>query len=433
MKIESVSKNKKNELVFKVDANEKQFNEAEAKAITSLASSVKIDGFRKGKVPSNLVKQKVDPKLILEKTINFLTNIVMNDLYKSKEFDKEKNKITTSMPSIEIREITKDNIVKFNICFEIFPSIDVADYKKIKIDNKKAIISEKEVNQEIDKELSKNAMTIKKENGKIEKGDIVTFDFKGFVDKKPLEGGEAKDYELEIGSNSFIPGFEDKMIGLKLGDEKDIVVTFPKDYHKKEIANKEAKFSLKINNISTLKKEELTDDFVKSLGIDKVNSVAEYKKHIKSDLEKKGEEDHKNKIHQEYFDKLLKAVKIEFIPEKLIQKQAEISADRMKEQLKMYGINDINDYLKMMQMNEEDFMKQQFEISKNQFIANLAISKIAELEKISVTKKEIEDRINELSKKYNLPVKELKDRLGNNISVIEDELIQEKVLDKMIK
>lgn len=432
MKIIDVKNTKKN-IVFSIKSTEKEFDNMENKGILSLASNLKIDGFRKGKIPFNEAKKRIDQSLLLEKIVNFFIKDSIGFITKSNEFKKYDNDIIEAPPSADVKKISlEDKEIEIDFSFDLFPKISIDGYKNIKLNSKLRTITSADIDEEINKELSKNALSIPKNDGMISKGDIVVFDFKGFLNDKPFEGGEAQNYELKIGSNSFIPGFEEQMIGLKNNDQKSINVKFPGDYHQKELANKNVRFDLKINSVSYLENETLDNDFVKSLNIEGIFTVDEYKKYIKNSLVKKSESKFNEEKEKEYFEKLLILAKLDFIPDSLIKINTDKSIDNLKLQLKNYGIPDYQMYFKMIGMTEEQFYEKQKEASKNQLIISMALDKIAEIEKCKVSKEELEAKLNELAIRENLTVSEIKNKLQDNIFIVEQQALQEKIIKKLI-
>lgn len=432
MKIIDV-KNSKENIIFSIKPSEQEFDIMENKAILSLSNALKIDGFRKGKIPFNEAKKRIDEPSLLEKIINLFIKDSIDFVTNSNEFKRHNDQIIESPPCVNVKKISlQEKEVEIDFAFDLFPNISVDGYKNIKLTSKLKTIASTDIDEEINKELSKNALSIPKSAGIIANGDIVVFDFKGFLNDKPFDGGEAKDYELKIGSNSFIPGFEEQMIGLKNNEKKSINVTFPKDYHQKEMANKSVRFDLKINSISTLENETLDIGFVKSLNIKGVSSVDDYKKHIKTNLLDKAQTKFMEEKEKEYFDKLLKVAKLDFIPESLIKINTDKSIDNLKLQLKNYGIPDYQMYFKMIGMTEEQFYEKQKEASKNQLIISMALDKIAEIEKCKVTKDELDEKLKDLATKENLTVNEIKNKLQENILIVEQQVLQEKIIKKLI-
>lgn len=432
MKIIGV-KNTKENIVFSVNSTEEEFDIIEKKGIVSLSNTLKIDGFRKGKIPFNEAKKRIDPSSLLEKMANFFIKDSIDFVTKSNEFKKYDDQIIEAPPSANIKNISlEDKKIEIDFTFDLFPSISVDGYKNIKLSAKLKTITQVDIETEINKELSKNALSIPKIDGSIANGDVVIFDFKGFLNDKPFDGGEAQDHELKIGSNSFIPGFEEQMIGLNNNEQKSINVTFPKDYHQKDLANKNVRFDLKINSISTLENETLDNDFVKSLNIKDVSTIDEYRKHVKNTLLAKAELKFIEEKEKEYFEKLVTIAKLEFIPDSLIKINTDKSIDNLKLQLKNYGIPDYQMYFKMIGMTEEQFYDKQKEASKNQLIISMALDKIAEIEKCKISKEELDSKLSELATRENLTVSEIKNKLQDNILIVEQQVLQEKIIKKLI-
>lgn len=426
MKILS-EKKEKNFLVFNIQADKESWKKEQEKAAKKLAENVKLNGYRKGKVPFEEAKKYISQKDIFENSINGILQKSARELVESKDFEKYEEEIFDMPPKVEISKYTTDEI-EFKFSYFLFPKVTVKGYKDIKLETKKEKVTDKELEQEIENQLSQNEMMIPKE-GSITKGDVAVFDFKGFINNKPFEGGESKNYELKIGSNRFIPGFEDQMIGMKAGESKDINVTFPKDYHEKKYAGKPAKFEVKLHVVNDVKKPEFNDEFVKSLSIDKVNNVAEYKKHLTKNLEQRKLTTYENKIKDEILTKIKGIVKLsEKLPQEVIDAEANKLNKQVEQQIKMYGFT-LDKYFEMFGITEKDFYKKQKETAESNILTMMGILEIAEIEKIKATEKEIDQEVEKLAKLYNIKKEELLARFGGNTNVIESLIIENKVIN----
>ncbi|MDE5553461.1 MAG: trigger factor [Malacoplasma sp.] len=425
MKILDVKKEKKF-LVFNVEADEQTWRKEQEKSARKLAENVKINGYRKGKVPFEEAKKYISQMDIFDKSINGILQKTAKELVESKDFQKYEEEIFDMPPKVEVSKYTASEIA-FKFSYFLFPEVSIKGYKDIKIETKKEKITDKELEVEIESQLSQNEMMVPKD-GPIEKGDVAIFDFKGFIDGKPFEGGEAKNYELKIGSNQFIPGFEDQMIGMKTGDSKDVNVVFPKDYHEKKYAGKPAKFEVKVNVVNKVDKPKLDDDFVKTLNIDKITNVNEYKKHLTKNLEEKKESTYENKVREEILNKIKGVVKLsEKLADEIIDSETNKLKKQTEQQIKMYGLT-MNKYFEMFGLKEEEFNKKQRETAESNILTMMGILEIAELEKIEASEKDIEEEIEKLAKLYNIKKEEIIARFGGNTNIIESLIVENKVI-----
>jgi trigger factor len=334
---------------------------------------------------------------------------------------------------VDIAKVDENNL-EIEYDFEKYPDITLGDYKNIKTKYKKPAISTEEIQKEIDHMIQKDIMLTPKDQDQIAHGDMVNFDFDGSVDGKPFEGGKSAGYELEIGSNMFIPGFELQMIGLKAGDTKDIKVTFPKDYHAKEMANKEATFKLKINSVKTINKPELDEAYIARFAIPNVKTKQELHAYLEHNIF-----EHKNyQLRQEAIkiisQHIIDNCKLEFIPNSLLKSEIERlnedtnkRAEQAKKTLDEFIATSLGFKTRAMyDANVE-------EVASKNLTLVIAIEKIITELKLTITQDEIDDHINKIAKVYNISIEDVKNRMNNNFDGIKTFLLQEKVFDKLIE
>ncbi|WPL37123.1 trigger factor [Malacoplasma iowae] len=429
MKILESKKNKDTyDFVVQVDKN--AWEAEQLKALNALSKNVKIDGFRKGKVPKTEAIKRINPMDVFDRALNKIISPTAVALVDSKEFKKVEDDLLDISPKVEVSKVEKDNL-ELKFTYTLYPDVKVDGYKDIKVKAKLEKVTDEILKKEIDGYLEKNAMTVPK-NGPIAKGDIVTFDFKGFVDKKPFQGGEAKNYELKIGSGQFIPGFEDQMIGLKEKDEKTISVKFPKDYHEKSLANKDAEFEITIHSVSEIEKAELNDEYIKSLNIKDVATVDSFKKYLKENLEKTYKQRYEYDAKLEILNEIGKLTKVSNLPKELIEQEKTKITNALQQQIQMYGMS-IDQYISMLGMSKEDFDKKHAEQAKLNCHISFGMLKITEIEKIEPTEKEIDAEIEKVSKTYGITKEELMKRINNDTSFVESMLTEDKVINLILK
>lgn len=429
MKIIESKKNKDNyTLVIEVEKD--LWKQEQEKATKALAANVKVEGFRKGKVPYEVAVKRIHPQDIFGRALDKTVQEVAKKIIDTEEFKKIEDEILDLPPSVDITKMSADEL-SLSFIYTAYPEVKVDGYKNIKADAKLKTPTDADIKTQLDSYLTKNAMTVPKESGWVAKGDIVTFDFKGFVDGKAFKGGEAKNYELTIGSGQFIPGFEDQMIGMGIGDSKDINVTFPKDYHQADLANKPAKFEVKVHSISVLETAKMDDAFVKSLQIKDVETVDALKKHIKENLTKSYQQEFEQQQKTQIYKGILDVVKIDNIPDALIQKEKAKLIRNTEQQMSMYGIK-LDQYLQMMQMSKEDFDKQQTDAAIQNLKISMAILKICELEKIEASQKELEEELEKTAKLYSMKKEDILKNVNNDLSIFESLVIERKLIDFFI-
>ena len=314
------------ELKFEISVSVDELKQEMEKEAEKQQKTLKIDGFRKGKVPLSVIKNKYSALILTESAENLVENTI------NKIIDENKYALI-SRPKIEIKTLESDKDFEFTATLELYPEIPAIDYKKMKLEKEKVEISDKEI-EESQKRILKNFLQwVEQENTyKAEKGDKVNINFLGKIDGKPFDGGKAENYDLELGSKSFIDTFEDQLIGAKTGDEITVKVSFPENYHSKELAGKPATFDVKINSVSTPGKQEVDDEFIKkNLNIENLEKFHEM---IKKELTSIYERGSKNKIKNAIFEWLKKNVKIELpktiVDEEFNRQWAEVERDLSK-------------------------------------------------------------------------------------------------------
>ena len=314
------------ELKFEISVSVDELKQEMEKEAEKQQKTLKIDGFRKGKVPLSVIKNKYSALILSESAENLVENTI------NKIIDENKYALI-SRPKIEIKTLESDKDFEFTATLELYPEIPAIDYKKIKLEKEKVEISDKEI-EESQKRILKNFLQwVEQENTyKAEKGDKVNINFLGKIDGKPFDGGKAENYDLELGSKSFIDTFEDQLIGAKTGDEITVKVSFPENYHSKELAGKPATFDVKINSVSTPGEQEVNDEFIKkNLNIENLEKFHEM---IKKELTSIYERGSKNKIKNAIFEWLKKNVKIELpktiVDEEFNRQWAEVERDLSK-------------------------------------------------------------------------------------------------------
>lgn len=422
MKLNDI-KNINNCFEFFVEMDYEEWKKCQDKATKKLGKNVRIPGYRPGKAPVEVLRKNINESRILTDAASSAIDEMLEWLVETKDFESKLNDFFDNSPQTGIEKIDIDTIVaKFS--FPIWPEIKI-NYKDLKLEEKLVEASDKDVEKEIEKLLAREKMVVPKE-GAIEKDDIAVINFKGFIDGKPFDGGEAKNYELKIGSKSFIDNFEDQLIGLKSGDKKDVNVTFPKDYHVSDLANKKAKFEVEINVVNKIELPKLDDEFVKNLKIENVNTVSELKKHLKKDIDDKNKNNFESKREQELFTKLIDGSEIKpETPQYLIDRVYSSRIRYFMNQFNAKTPNDLDNILRSFGLNYATFeMNQKNEISRTWKLSTL-LREIAKLENIEPKKEEQDKKIEIYAKDWKLSNEEIsKDMLI--MRTINTEIIKEK-------
>ena len=388
---------------FTIEVKGKDWEEALDKAFQKAVKNVKIDGFRKGKAPKEIFLKKYGKEsLYLD-----AADIVLPDAY-SKMLEEHKDEELVAQPDITLKSIDDKKVV-FNFILTTRPEVKLGKYKGLKVKKEKVEATEDEINATIEQMRSRYAEVMPKENGTVEDGDTAIIDFEGFRNGKAFDGGKGENYSLKIGSHTFIPGFEEQLIGMKTGEEKEIEVTFPKDYHSDELKGKKATFKVKVNDIKTTVIPEIGEEFFEDLGMEGVNSLETLKEEIKTHILARKEVDSENKFIDDLLDKVCEGLKVE-IPEVMTEEVSRILR-QYEENLKMQGLT-LQQFYQFTNSDEATLREQMKEEANKRILARFALEEIAKAENIEVSDEDALKEAEELAKKYQMKVEDFKKEFG---------------------
>lgn len=405
-------------------AEKNEWKDAQAKAFQKIKSKLKLKGFRSGAaIPDGLAKPHINDADVLNEAIN----IILPALYEAAL--KENELVPFLQPSVSVTKVSNEEI---EVSFEIplYPEVKLGNYKGIKVELDSYTVEDAEVEASIRLLANKNADLVVAEEGyKAAKGDTVVFDFKGFVGDKQFEGGSAENYSLELGSNTFVPGFEDQLIGVTAGADVDVNVTFPTQYVK-ELAGKDATFKCKIHEIKTKQLPEVNDDFAKELNIEGVDSVETLKAHQKADLAGKKERSAKAKQFNTLVATIVENSEIS-LGDKILEREVSAMKEDIVNRVTQNGLT-LEQYLELTNNTEESLDNQLRTDAKRNLATFLTLSKIAEVENLAVTDADLEHELEEMGQQYNMTVEKIKEVLGENIGRVRSE-IQNKKIEEFLK
>lgn len=386
-----------NEIKLEITVESTRFDEAIKKVYFKSAKYFNIPGFRKGKAPMQIVEKYYGKEIFYEDAFNEVAQEALEEAIKENKLE------VVSRPDIEVTQIEKGKDLIFTAVMQTKPEANLGKYKGIEIKKIEYNVSDKDIEHELGHMQEHNARLISIEDRPVETGDIATIDFEGFVDGKAFEGGKAEGHELEIGSNTFIPGFEDQIIGMKIGEEKDINVTFPEEYFSKDLAGKAAVFKVKLHEIKKKELPEVDDEFAKD--VSEFDTIKELKASIKEKLE----EENKNKAKYETEEEAIKTVcdntEID-IPSGMVETETDNMIKDIEQRLMYQGLN-FAQYLQMMGKTEEDMRNEMKEQAERQVKTKLVLEAIVVAEKIEATEEEIKAKLEEMATMYGKDVKEL--------------------------
>ena len=395
MKVEKTDKTNEVKLSFTIEAS--KFEEAIQKVYAKSAKYFNIPGFRKGKAPYKIVEKQYGAQSFYEDAFNE----VAAEVYEKELTDA--NIEAVSRPEINIIQMEKGKDLIFTAVVQTKPEVKLGKYKGIELKKVEYTVEEKDIDHEIEHMQERNARLVNVEDRPVEKEDTVVIDFEGFVDGVAFEGGKAENHELVIGSNTFIPGFEDQIIGMKIDEEKDINVTFPEEYFSKDLAGKAAVFKVKLHEIKKKELPVVDDEFAKD--VSEFDTIKELKVSIKEKLE----EENKNKAKYETEEVAIKAVcdntEID-IPSGMIETETDNMIREIEQRLMYQGLN-FEQYLQIMGKTEGDMRKEMKEQAQIQVKTKLVLGAIVEAEKIEATDEEVKAKLEEMATMYGKEVKDL--------------------------
>ena len=407
----------KNELKLEFTIEAKKFDEGMKKVYAKSAKYINIPGFRKGKAPMAIVEKHYGPEIFYEDTFN---EIVPEEYEREL---KENNIEAVSRPEIEVKQIGKGQDLIFTAVVQTKPEVKLGKYKGIQLNKVEYTVSEEDINHELGHMAERNSRLVTVEDRAVEDGDITVIDFEGFVDGVAFEGGKAENHELTIGSKTFIPGFEDQIIGMKIDEERDINVKFPDEYFSEELKGKDALFKVKLHEIKKKELPELNDDFAKDTS--EFDTLDELKASIKEKLEHENEHKAKYEMEDAAIKAVVETVEVE-IPSGMIETELDNMIKDMETRMSYQGIR-MEQYLQMMGKTMEEFRKENEEQAKTSVKTRLTLEAIVKAEKIEASEEEVNAKVEEMSAMYGKTAEELKAN-EQFVTYVKDSLKNEAVI-----
>ena len=400
VKVENLDNNMA-KLTVEVEAD--RLNEAIKKAYNRQKKSISIPGFRKGKVPQQMIEKMYGAEIFFDEAANILIQEEYPKAYDECDLD------IVSQPEVEVVQIEKGKPFIFTAEVAVKPEVTLGKYKGVTVTRMDASVSDEEVEKEIESQLSRNARTIEVTDRAAQKGDTVVLDFDGSVDGVPFEGGKAEGYTLELGSNSFIPGFEDQLCGKNLEEDIDVNVTFPEDYHAEELAGKPALFKCKLHKISAKELPELDADFAEDQGFD---SVDDYKADVKKNLEERKAASIKRSQEDEALGKIVADSKMD-VPEKMIDTQVNQMLNEYAQNLAQSGLS-FEQYMQFTGMTLDQLKAQMRPDATDRIKASLVLEAIAKAEGFEGTDEDVDAKLDEMAAQYGMPADDLKKNIPDS-------------------
>ncbi len=368
-------------------------------------SKISLPGFRKGKVPRQMIEKMYGPEVFYDEAANHM----ISEAY-GKAYDECGLEIT-SQPQIEITQLEKGKPFIFTAEVAVKPEVTLGEYKGLKVDKYSTRVTQKEVDEEIEKERERNARTVEVTDRAVQDKDQVILDFEGFVDGEAFEGGKGEKYPLTIGSGSFIPGFEDQLIGAEIGKEIEVNVTFPEEYQAKELAGKDAVFKCTVHEIKAKELPELDDEFASDVS-EESETLEEYRAEVKGRIKERKENEGKQKREDQAVEQAVENAQID-IPEPMIELQARQMADDFARRIMQQGMN-VEQYYQLTGMSEEKMMEELKPQAEKRIRTRLVLEAVVEAENIEVSDERLEEELQKMADSYQMEVDKLKEFMGEN-------------------
>ena len=396
-----------------------------AKAYRKVVKKVNLPGFRKGKVPRRILESRFGPEILHEDALELLVPEAYDEAIKEADLD------PIDHPDFELVQIEEGKPLIFNAIVEVIPPVELGEYRGLKAEQEEAEVDDIQVDHHLFMLREQNARLVPREEGPVKDGDIVMIDFKGYVDGELFEGGEAENYSLEIGSRSFIPGFEEQLIGASLEDEVEVNVKFPDNYRKDDIAGKDAIFKVKINQIKEKELPELDDEFVKE--VSEFETLEEMKADLREKMLKSAEDSSKSKLEESLIEMISAASAVE-APKILVDRQIDRMLGDMESYLRYQGMS-LDQFIELSGRSRDDLREERREEAEQRAKANLVLDAIAKKEGFTAEDSEIEAKIAEIAESYNddpARIREILEKQGR-IPVMMEEIRIRKVIDLMVE
>ena len=412
-----------NEVKFEITVEAEKFDEAIKKVYFKSAKYFNIPGFRKGKAPMQIVEKYYGKEIFYEDAFNEVAEDALQEAVSENKVE------VVSRPEVDIKQIEKGKDLIFTVVMQTKPEAELGKYKGIEIPKIEYNVSDEDINHELGHMQEHNSRLISIDDRAVEKGDIATIDFEGFVGDKAFEGGKAENYDIELGSNTFIPGFEDQIVGMKIDEEKDVNVKFPDEYFSKELAGKDATFKVKLHEIKKKELPELDDEFAKD--VSEFDTLDELKEDIKKKLEKQNADKEKYETEEAVIKALCENIKVD-IPSGMIGTEVDNMLKDFEQRLSYQGLK-LDQYLKMLGKTEEEMRKEYEPQAIEGIKSRLALEAVIKAEKIEATDKEVEDKMKEMAKNYGKENDEAFLKNENVRNYLKEGIESEKAIDFLIK
>ena len=398
-----VEKLEKNMAKLTIEVSAEEFEKGIQAAYLKEKGKISLPGFRKGKAPRKMIEKMYGVGVFYEEAANNVMPMAYSSAAKESELE------IVSNPEIDIVQIEAGKPFIFTATVAVKPEVTLGEYKGVEVKKADLTVTDEEIEAELKKEQEKNSRTVNVDDRAVENGDMIKLDFEGFVDGVAFDGGKGENYDLTIGSNSFIPGFEDQLVGAKIGEDVEVNVTFPEEYHAKDLAGKAAVFKCKVNAISVKELPELDDEFAQE--VSEFDTLDEYKADVKKNLEEKKAAEAKTAKENEAVDKAVENAQMD-IPDPMIDSQVEQMINDYARRLQSQGLS-MEQYMQFTGTTLDALKEQVRPQALTQIKSRLVLEKIAEVEDIQISDEKLDEELTKMAESYKMELDKLKELMGD--------------------
>jgi trigger factor len=415
----------KNVGVLEVEVDAERVTEALDKAFKKVSAKVNVPGFRKGKVPRSIFEAKFGVESLYQDALDFILPEAYVQAVEETGID------PVDRPEVDVEQFGKGQVLKFKAKVVVKPEVTLGNYKGLEVKTEEAAVTDEEIAAELTKLQQRHAELVVIEEGAAQNGDVVSIDFEGFVDGEAFEGGKAEKYSLELGSNSFIPGFEEQVAGMVIDEDKDITVTFPENYHSEDLKGKEALFKVRLHDIKRKNLPELDDEFAKD--VSEFDTLDEYKEDIKKRLQERKEQDQQASKETAVVEQAAAAAEIE-IPASMVDAELDVMVKEFERRLRSQGMT-LDIYFQFSGQNEDVLKEQMKEDAVTRVRNNLVLEAIAAAENITASDEEMDAELEKYAQSYQKPVEELRSIFASNGSLegLKGDIVVKKTVDFLVQ
>ncbi|ONK23794.1 trigger factor [Bacillus sp. VT-16-64] len=413
-----------NKGILTVEVDEGTVSKGLDEAFKKVVKQVSIPGFRKGRIPRSLFEKRFGVEALYQDALD----VILPEAYMAAI--KETGIEPIDQPEIDIEQMEKGKELIFKATVQVKPEVKLGDYKGLDVEKMDTEVTDEDVENELKMLQERQAELVIKEEGKAEEGDTVVIDFEGFVDGEPFEGGKSENYSLELGSGAFIPGFEEQLVGVEPGAEKDVEITFPEEYHAEELAGKPAVFKVKVHEIKAKELPELDDEFAKDVD-NEAETLDELKASIKERLTKSKEQEADQKLRDTLVEKATDNTEID-LPEVMVDNELQNMMREFEQRLQMQGMN-LDLYYQFSGQDEEALRSQMKEDAEKRVRMNLTLEAISNAENLEASDEDVEKELQKMADTYNMSVEEVKKAFGENLDHIKADLKIQKAVEFLVE